>query len=245
MAQDMHQNDKQNGEEIAIQSPFLKWLDNFWYHYKWTVIVVGFFVLVFAVCLTQCVNTPHKDAYVTFSGGYALTEEEQLAVERVFDVLSKMTFGEDAPVIGFATYTFYTEEELRTLYTDPETGDFDNYGFQTAKQHNSNRLDDLGQYMMTGECSVWLVSPAVYEHQRMKEKIAVPLAESFTTVPDGAYDEYAIRLGDTALYQAYEALQILPADTLVVLTRGYIMGASSNPQTYAQFKAIYHAIVAS
>ena len=97
--------------------------------------------------------------------------------------------------------------------------------------------------MMTGECSIWLVNTSVYEAQHMTEKLAVPLADTFGTTPEGAYDEYAIRLGDTAFYQYYEALQVLPADTLIVLTRPYFMGASSNEQTYAQFKALYRAIV--
>ena len=188
--QDMIRKEKQSGEELEIQSPILKWLDNFWYHYKWTVIVVGFFVFVFAVCLAQCATTPQKDAYVTFSGGYTLTEDEKVAIERVFDVVAKKNFSEKVPAIGFASYSFYTEEELRTLYTDPETGDFDNYGFQTAKQHNRSRLEELGKYMMTGECSVWLVSAEVYEHQRMKEKLAVPLAESRRAVAliQGVYE---------------------------------------------------------
>ena len=33
------------------------------------------------------------------------------------------------------------------------------------------------------------------------------------------------------------------ADTLIVFTRSYFMGASSNAETYAQFKALYRAIV--
>ena len=58
-----------------------------------------------------------------------------------------------------------------------------------------------------------------------------------------AYDEYAIRIGDTAIYQYYEALQVLPADTLIVFTRSYFMGASSNAETYAKFQSLYRAIV--
>ena len=77
----------------------------------------------------------------------------------------------------------------------------------------------------------------------MSEKLAVPLAETFGATPTGAYDEYAIRLGDTAIYQYYEALQVLPADTLVVFTRSYFMGASSNEKTYEEFKTLYKAIV--
>ena len=77
----------------------------------------------------------------------------------------------------------------------------------------------------------------------MAENLAVPLSETFGTVPAGAYDEYAIRLGDTAIYQYYEALQVLPADTLVVFTYPYITGSSANAQKYEQFKALYRALI--
>ena len=239
----MNREEKLSGNGIAIRHPIFSWLENFWYHYKWMVIVVAFFLVVGIVCLVQCATTPHKDAYITFGGSYTLTPEEHQAIERIFNELSQKAMGEDAPAVGLATYPFYTEEELRALYTDPETGDFDGAAFNMAKGQNTNRLEELKSYMMTGECSIWLVNTSVYEVQHMNEKLAVPLSESFGTKPAGAYDENAIRLGDTAIYQYYEALQVLPADTLIVLTRGYFMGASSNEETYEKFQTLYRAIV--
>ncbi len=169
-----------------------------------------------------------------------MTSEELKAVERVFGDLSKQTFSENSPTVGVVSYPFYTEEELRALYTDPETGDFNGSAFHTAKGMNADRLEELSSYIMTGDCSIWLVNTSVYEVQHMSEKLAVPLAETFGAKPAGAYDEYAIRLGDTAIYQYYEALQVLPADTLIVFTRGNVF---SNEQTHAQFKALYRAMI--
>lgn len=235
--------EKLAGEGIAIRHPVFLWFENLWYHYKWTILMVAFFLFVTIVCLVQCTTTPHKDVYITFGGSYTMTSEEKTAVERVFAEVSKQTFGEKALAVGVTDYPFYTEEELRALYTDPETGDFNGAAYNTAKGMNVNRLKELSSYMGTGDCSIWLVNTSVYEAQHMSEKLAVPLANIFETTPVGAYDEYAIRLGDTAIYQYYEALQVLPADTLIVLTHPYFMGASSNEETYTQFKALYKAIV--
>lgn len=235
--------EKLAGDGIAIRHPVFLWFENLWYHHKWTIIVVAFFLFVAIVCFAQCATTPHKDVYITFGGSYTMTSEEHQAVERLFGELSKKTFGEEPPAIGVISYPFYTEDELRALYTDPETGDFDGAAYNMAKGQNVNRLDELSSYMMTGECSIWLVNTSVYEAQHMSEKLAVPLADTFETIPAGAYDEYAVRLGDTAIYKYYEALQVLPADTLIVLTYPYFMGASSNQETYAQFKTLYRAII--
>ena len=235
--------EKLTGEGIAIRHPIFSWFENLWYHYKWTILLIAFVLFVTIVCFVQCTTTPHKDAYITFGGSYTMTNEEKTAIERVFAEVCKKTFGEDAPAVGITDYPFYTEEELRALYTDPETGDFNGSAYNTAKGMNADRLKELSSYMMTGECSIWLVNTTVYEAQHMPEKLAVPLSQTFETTPTGAYDEYAIRLGDTAIYQYYEALQVLPADTLIVLTHPYVMGASSNEETYEQFKALYRAII--
>ena len=235
--------EKLSGENISIRHPIFLWFENLWYHYKWTILLVAFFLFVGIVCFAQCATTPHKDIYITFGGSHTMTSEELEAVERVFGDLSKSAMPESHPAVGIASYPFYTEDELRTLFTDPETGDFNVASYNTAKGQNADRLKELSSYMMTGECSIWLVNTSVYEAQHMSEKLAVPLTDVFETTPTGAYDAYAIRLGDTAFYQYYEALQVLPADTLIVLTYPYFMGASSNEQTYAQFKALYRAII--
>ena len=236
----MNREEKLSGGEIAIRHPVLLWFENLWYHHKWTIILVVFFLFVAIVCFAQCATTPSKDIYITFGGSHTMTSEELAAVERVFGDFSKQTFAENSPAVGVVSYPFYTEEELRALYTDPETGDFNGSAFHMAKGENANRLEELSSYMMTGDCAIWLVNTAVYEAQHMAGEHSVPLAESFGTAPAGAYDEYAIRLGDTAFYQYYEALQVLPADTLIVLTRGTVF---TNQQAYAQFKALYCAII--
>ena len=235
--------EKLSGEGIAIRHPAFLWFENLWYHYKWTIILGAFFLFVAIVCLVQCATTPHRDVYITFGGSHTITREEQQSIEQLFNTISKNTVGDDSVSVGINAYAFYTEEELRALYTDPDTGDFDGAAFNMAKGKNTDNLDTLQSYMKTGDCSIWLVNTAVYEAQHMAETIAVPLSETFGTVPVGAYDEYAIRLGDTAIYQYYEVLQVLPADTLIVLTKPYLTGASAKKENYEQFKKLYSAIV--
>ena len=238
--ENIEREEKLAGEDIVIRNPIFLWFENLWYHHKWTIILVAFFLFVAIVCFVQCATTPNKDIHITFGGSHTMTSEELVAVERVFGDLSKATFEENSPTVGIVSYPFYTEEELRALYTDPETGDFNGSAFNMAKGENTNRLDELSSYMSTGDCFIWLVNTSVYDAQHMSEKLAVPLAETFGDPPTGAYDEYAIRLGDTAIYQYYEALQVLPADTLIVFTRGTVF---SNAETHAQCKALYQAMI--
>ena len=71
----------------------------------------------------------------------------------------------------------------------------------------------------------------------------VPLAELYGEVPKSAYDGYAIRLADTELYRYYDALKVLPKDTLILLPRNYLWGESADEESYAQFEALFRAIV--
>ena len=40
---------------------FLKWLDNYWYHYKWRTIVILFFAVLLIVCVVQCSTVEKYD----------------------------------------------------------------------------------------------------------------------------------------------------------------------------------------
>jgi hypothetical protein len=58
--------EKYEGGEIS--SPFLKKLDNFWYHYKWHSLIALFFVLVFTVCAVQMCSRAEYDVHVLYAG---------------------------------------------------------------------------------------------------------------------------------------------------------------------------------
>ncbi len=234
---------KQEGGEIVVSSPFLKWLDNFWYHYKWPVIIGAFFLFTFLFCFVQCATAQKNrtDSYICFSGAYQLTEEEQTAIGQVFSAIAPADEEGTRGTVGLLHYTYYNEDELRALYTD-EDGNFDNAGFNRAKQYNLENYQSLDSFMMTGECSIWLVHEEIYQSiQKKEESFAVPLSVTFgEDIPENAYDSCAIRLGDTAIYQTYEALQVLPEDTLLVLTARLIY---TNKEEYEQTTALYRAIV--
>lgn len=236
--------DKEEAGKIVVQSPFIKWLDNFWYHNKWIVIIAGIFLFAIVVCVVQCAGRDVSDAYVAFAGGVNLTDKDKEVLEEILNDISEDAAKEEPLDVGVLGYTYYSEEELRALYTDGENG-FDNEGFNRAKQHNRERFNNMRDYVVTGECSIWFVSEAVYAELDMHEQLAVPLKSSLKTIPEAAYDDCAIRLSETAFYRYYkEQLSFLPADTLIVLTNpNTVWGASSDEEHYEKVKAIYRAIV--
>ncbi len=248
-------DEKEVGGEIAVNNKFFSWLDNFWYHYKWHVIVTAFFVLLFVVCFAQCAQKEEVDVPVVFAGAYVgsgdedyvWTEEKRDSIEEILESLYKKAAANEK-AIGFLTYDVLTEEELRDKATEPpkdasETGEFSNTYYNSLKQNNLSEINRFSSYMQTGQCSVWFVSEFLYQEQGM-EKLAMPLDSVFGgNVPKSACNAYAIRLGDTDLYRYYDAFQAMPADTLIVLTRGLMIGASSDDTVYNEYLALFRAIV--
>ena len=60
--------EKEQGGEIVYESKFTRWLDNFWYHYKWTTIIAVFALFVVLVCTLQMCNKDKNDVSVLSAG---------------------------------------------------------------------------------------------------------------------------------------------------------------------------------
>ena len=234
--------EKLTGGDIVIRNRFFTWLDNFWYHYKWHVIVVAFFAMVSAICFVQCGTKNKADAIVAFAGSSALSGAEYEPILDVFESLVPTEEGEKK-VLAWHGFSIYDEETLKQLYTDPDTNKLSQVAYGNAKQVNTNNLRDFSTYVLTGDSAVWLVSEYVYQYQELDQRV-VPLADTFgSDLPEGAYDAYAIRLSQTALYKYYDVLKVLPEDTLLVFPKPLVIGSSSDAETYAKYEALYRAIV--
>ena len=233
--------EKTSGNEIVIENRFLRWLDNFWYHYKWHVIIIAFFVFVGAVSFTQCTQREEGDVTLVFAGSTTLNAEQHKNVVDVFNAVAPKDKDEKQLTTLLTQYSVYTEEEMKKACTN-EDGTFSPSAFASFKQVTQDHLKTFGTYVMTGESGIWLVSEYVYEVQNLK-KLAKPLNELFESVPEGAFDDYAIRLADTEIYQYYDALKVLPEDTLIVMSQPLVMGQIADEAIYQEFLDTYYTIV--
>lgn len=244
----MDQNgQKPEAPEIVVQSRFLRWLDNIWYHYKWHIIIGAFAIFTLVVCLVQCSSRKSYDVTVSFAGGAVLNDADQNGICAAMEAVLPEDFGEgETPAVQLVTYGIYPEDELLALYSSEKADGvrvIDDYAYGNAKKQNLDESNSFSTFIKTGECSVWFVSPYVYERYEI-EKLAVPLSEIFNdATPKGAANAYAVRLGDTAFYQTYSALYTLPADTLIVLTRPYAIGRASKEAYYGKCLETFLSIV--
>ena len=239
----------ENAPDPAGRSRFFRWLENLWYHYKWHLIIGAFFLMVLIVALVQCNAREHTDLTVSFAGGAALTEAEQTALCAAFEAVMPSDFdGNGTKKVALTANSIYTEAELRSMYSffdeETQTEMVDLATYQGAVHYNTERFQNVSTYLMTGECAIWLVSPYVYEQANLKA-IAVhlnDLSDLLAGVSYTAYDDCAIKLADTGFYQTYQAVQLLPEDTLIVLIR-VVVGETAKESTFDQCKQMYRAIL--
>lgn len=246
MKEQNQREEKQQAGELVLKGGFLTWIENVWYHYKWPILVVTFFVVLGLVCFVQCGTREAADLTVAYAGGYTLAGAEREGVADAIEGAMKVKqsnaqAGEQSPTIMMATFSVYTDDAMKALSKDSE-GNVSASAYSSMKNVSTENFKAFSSYVMTGESAVWLVSEYVYSQMNLDE-IAVPLTEVFGTLPTGAYNEYAVRLRDTAFYHYYDALKVLPEDTLILLPRSYVWGESANAESYAQFEQLFRAIV--
>ena len=181
-----------------------KWLDNFWYHYKWQTIIVSFLVIVITVCTVQSLRTTKYDMKIVYAGSKNIDAEEAEAIQDLFNSLVPEDTNDDGKVsIALNKYYILSEEQIKA-----GDGNYD-------ANRNSNDYSNFHSYLQTGDASIMLLEPWIYES--VPKESLCKLSELFgDSIPEGAIDEYAVKLGDLDIYGHF-ALKNLPEDTVVCL----------------------------
>ncbi|MBQ7379702.1 MAG: hypothetical protein IJW70_08540 [Clostridia bacterium] len=223
-------NEKLNSTEIVTDNGAINKLQNFWYHNKWTVIVVTFFVCVLLVCTVQMLGKDKYDVTVLCGTTVHMDAEQRAAfLSAVQNVLPEDYDKNGEKSVGMVDYQVFSEDELyvevETVIDGVETTLIEE---QVAAYWNTDQFNSLKDAVAkTGEYSLCFASPYVYE----------------TLLSGYVADGKAVRLGDTDFYRYNEAVQVLPEDTVICLLRQFAVGESSKDDIYERSSALYDAII--
>ena len=206
-----NRNDKLQAGELRFRSGTMKWLDNFWYHYKWPTIFVIVASIIVLVCTLQFCQRKDYDFRYIYAGPAELTHEESKAICDALTVLSK---GGDfpSPSVGFNAYFLLTPAQIEEMNAALRPG-----GEEVNQVLVNNNAEVFGDEVMAGEVFIFLLDPAWYESQKSAGFLEV--RTFLPNAPDEAlYDETALYLSATVLGDA-PAFDVLPDDTLIVIRR--------------------------
>ena len=208
---------------------FGKWLDNFWYHYKFHTICVVVLLLIVTVCVVQCASRPaNPDAYICYAGRKDLRPT------------SKNTAAQDMEAVlkGMATTALDTEDPQITLFhyliitasDNPTTQNLSLSNIETLKA----QLDVAGSYLYLLDESLYNVYTQTAGGAHYMTEVAPYLKEGSNVelTPDGR----GVYLRSTALY-SQPGFSSLPEDTVLCLRISFtISGAMNGKKQQAFYK---------
>lgn len=207
---------------------FIKWLDNFWYHYKWPTVIISFFVIVGVICTVQMMGKDDYDAFVLYSGGKYFTMDEQKSVTDAFSYVYDDYNDDGEKQVCLTKIIVLSAEELKQKQAEANA---ENENLAYNFESRTDALEQLSMELMTGQSYVCFLSEAMYEHIDGNDRF-IPLADVFGTVPDGAIDECAVRLSETEFGSYFsEAMSVMGEDTVVCLRRISVQDAGSDKKT--------------
>ena len=194
----------------------LDWFKNYWYYYKWRVIVVGFFVVSLAVMVPQIFNNTDYDINIIYAGPYIFQIGEKEEAEEIFRNLMPRDYNSDGEKTALlANMTIMTNEQLKTALEEANKNGIT----LILNQYSSAQMDkSFSQEIFAGESVICLLDPSKYE-QVLKQSGFLPLKEALGYKPEAAFDDYGIYFKDTAVCQYFELFKKFPEDTVLCIRR--------------------------
>ena len=246
--QDEYTPTPENGDKLEAefhyeQNKFLKWLDNYWYHYKWVTIIVAFFVTIAIVLIVQFVSKPKYDLTVVCGSPYRMNSEEHLAYEKLLEKFLPEDYdGDGEKSVNIIVYEIFSDAEYVEAKSEAEKNSAE---FAINAKYNADELQNFSQQSMLGESYLFLVSEYLYNQLRSGDRV-LPLSALY---PDGnvpaaaTEDGYGIRLAETDYYRFHPQSQCLPDDlVLCVLRKAEFNNSDKDMAKYDRAKALFHAI---
>lgn len=214
---------EQNGKMAAseLRSPFLKKLENFWYHYKWPFLGILFTVIVLIVCLAQCTkNGKGDDGCFLYAGGYTMSVEERRNMESCLKGFAEDINGDERVVLGMMNFPIYTKAEIERYDKNDQA--------HVAQMSYDNR-EAFDQEIMAGSATLCFLSPSLFADVAKAGGLH-SVADYADALPAGAENvmygdvAYGVKLSSLSLY-TYPGFSSLPKDTVVCLRTNTSMGA--------------------
>ena len=221
-----------------------KKLANYWYHYKYQILLGALGIITVIAALTQCATSVEYDVYLTYAGPYHLTDARlEAAAADCASVLDKDLNGDGEVNAGFNKIFYMTDDQIRdALANDPE--------FAVPAQEEN--LEKFKREFEAGDTVIWFVDPSLYaEYSKTDEWVSMLEVIDKETwwaltaeLPEEAFDQYSIRLSATEFGQTF--FPYLPDDTLICMRRisNYtaLMGVEEAEEYYRRGEELFKAI---
>lgn len=209
------------------KSSFSARMKNYWYHYKWHTVIAVFLAAVLAVCTVQMCTKDKYDCHILYAGPAVFGEQGQKStVAALRDAMPGDYDGNGKLTPDFTAVTYVSPERAQEYVAS---------GYNYDPAINKQSKDIFSAELMNGQCLIYFMDPALYaDTLQYGASFFAPLSDVFDTVPDCAFDEYALLYRDTSFAKRHPEL-VIPSDTVVCLR----VKSSVSGKATADWDAIY------
>ena len=152
-------------EAVKEKSKFTKWIENFFYHYKWHTAAVAFILIVAIVCTVTMCGRKKADVQIIYAGNEYLSPEQQESLRAELGMIRN-----DGTQLSFSAYWWMSDNEIKEAkdkYNNDDSPKNDFTQNQVETINDNKKIFD--EYMMLGPTSsyfIWFMSPALYEEYK-------------------------------------------------------------------------------
>ena len=185
---------------------FKQWIENFWYHNKYTSIAVLAAALFLSVSIGQMVSKKNPDANFLYMGTASISFTSQGLIQESAGVFMKEDYNKD----GEKSIDYI---ELTVL--DPKKAqDFDKTTY-TSHEIDKVASERFIAELVAGDSMIYFADQKYYE-VALAQDILMPLDEILDEIPENARDKYSVHLRDLDIFYL-PGFNKLPADTIVFM----------------------------
>ncbi len=211
--------DKETQPEIQVEP--VGFFENFWYHHKWTTIIVSVALLIVLICTMQMCARETPDVYVMYAGPGFLTANEAREVQNSFRQVME-DYNEDGERgVMLNAINYLTDAQIKEKLDAAEK---DGVDLIIDYAGNNDAYERFSLEVLAGESVICILDPSFYARLRGAEAL-MPLEEVLGYVPEEAIDEYGIRFRDTAFSEFFTATHVFPEDSILCIRRVSVMSA--------------------
>ena len=220
----MEEKEKLSGD-VKIRSPFLKKLDNFFYHYKWHSIIALFLVVVILICSLQMCGQKEYDLEVMYAGPRNLSNKQTvLDIQNAFADVAEDRTGDGVKSINLVSY--WVDDSLWDLTTEEKEELGADLGHLMNNSYNNEKafVDEIA----AGNVVICLLSPYLF-HMIDDEAGFLRVTDVFPELAayeeevcvydeDGKINRFGVVLNKTAFGEK-AGLSSLPANTVLCVRK--------------------------
>lgn len=241
--------DEENRREDKIESDgtldvsdntFVSRLSNFWYYHKWKVVIALFIIVLLSVTISQCVSNTKADTTVMYAGSRNMGKSDFNAVRAAFaEYLPEDFNGDGSYEVDIAAHNIFSKEQIEDRADRSKT---DTNVIPVNNYVNTSELRSFDNLVMTGEYSIMIVEPWLYERVASSGGLR-KLSDVLGETPEKRVDEYAYPLYETRIYlENKELFADFSPDTVICFRSKGILTDRSGTK-YAEQEKFFVSII--